>query len=65
MMFALLIEIQRGSAWNLIQTIPVPSFPNDRDQRRAKRTAMLEAQRALSAWSSYFAGDRLRIREAG
>lgn len=64
-MFALLIEIQRGSSWNLIQTIRVPNFPGDHGGRRAKRAAMLEARRALSAWSSYFAGDRLRIREAG
>lgn len=64
-MFALLIEIQRGEAWNRVQTIHVPSYPGDPDRQRGRKAAVLEARRALGSWENYFAGDRLRIREAG
>lgn len=62
-MASVLIEIQRGPDWNKLTTVPVPRFPHDYDNQRARQAAMREATRQLSGWQGYFADGRLRIRE--
>ncbi|WP_309083756.1 hypothetical protein [Chelativorans sp.] len=61
-MASLIIEIQRGSAWNKLTTVRIAaSGPSD--EQAARRRAKQDAERQLRSWRGYFTSDRLRIRE--